>query len=101
MADAPVNFSAIGFELRFAWAAGADAAAQLRHLNSASAQARQHVFQLRQLHLQLAFPGLRVFRENVEDELGAVNHPGVDQLFDVALLRGGEVVIEQQKVGRD
>ena len=42
-----------------------------------------------------------MFRENVEDELGAVDHPGVDQLFDVALLRSGEVVIEQEQIGGD
>ena len=101
VADAPVNFPAIGFELRFARASGADAAAQLRHLDSAPAQPGQHVLQLRQFHLQLAFPGARMFRENVEDELGAVDHPGVDQLLDVALLRSGEVVIEQKQIGGD
>ena len=101
MPDAPVNFPAIGFELGFARAPGADAAAQLRHFYSASAQAGQHVLQLRQLHLQLAFPRLGVFRKNIEDELGAVNHPGVDQFFNIALLRSGEIVIEQQQIGRD
>ena len=99
--DAPVNFSAIGFELGFARAPGADTAAQLRHLDSAPAQPGQHVLQLRQLHLQLAFPGARMFRENVEDQLSAVDHAGVDQFLDVALLRSREVVIEQQQIGGD
>ena len=99
--DAAVNFSAIGFELGFARAAGADAAAQLRHLDSAPAQPGQHVLQLRQLHLQLAFPGTRMFREDVEDQLSAVDHAGVDQFLDVALLRSREVVIEQQQIGGD
>ena len=39
--------------------------------------------------------------KDIEDKLGAVNHPGVDQLFDVALLRSGEVVVEQQQIGGD
>ena len=101
MADAPVNFAAVGFELRFARAPGADAAAQLRHLDSASAQPRQHVLQLRQFHLQLAFTGARVFGKDIEDELRAVDHPGVDQFLDIALLRSSEVVIEKQQIGRD
>ena len=96
-----MNFSAIGFELGFARTPGADAAAQLRHFDSASAQPRQHVLQLRQFHLQLAFPRPRMFRKNIEDQLGAVDHPGVDQLFDVALLRSGEIVIEQKQIGGD
>ena len=101
MPDAPVNLPAVGFELGFTWAPGPDAAAQLRHFYSAPAQTRQHVLQLRQFHLQLAFARSRMFRENVEDELGAVNHPGVDQFLDVALLRSREVVIEQQQISGD
>ena len=96
-----MNFPAIGFELGFARAAGADAAAQLRHLDAAPAQPRQHVFQLRQLHLQLAFAGPRMAGENIEDELGAVDHAHVDKLFDIALLRSGEIVIEQKQIGGD
>jgi hypothetical protein len=51
MADAPVNLSPIGFQLGFTGAAGADAATELRHFHAASRQPRQHVLQLRQLHL--------------------------------------------------
>ncbi len=85
--DAPVDLPAIGLELRFTRTARADAAAQLRHLNAPSGQPRQHVFQLRQLHLQLAFTGLGMAGKNVEDELRAVNHALVQDAFDVALLR--------------
>jgi hypothetical protein len=42
-----------------------------------------------------------VLGKNVENELGAVNHPRVDNFFDIPLLRGGEVVIEQQEIGGD
>ncbi len=37
--------------------------------------------------------------KNVEDELRAVDHPPVDDLFDVALLRSGQVVIEEKQIG--
>ena len=43
VADAAVDFTAVGFELGFAGSAGADAAAELRHLNAATCKARQHV----------------------------------------------------------
>ena len=72
--DAALNPAAVGFELRFAGAAGADAAAQLRHGFASPGQPRQHVLELRQLHLQLAFAGAGVARKNVEDELRAVEH---------------------------
>ena len=72
--DAAEDFSAIGFKLGFTGAACADAAAQLRHFYAASGKARQHVFELRQLYLQLAFAAAGVPGEYVEDELRAVDH---------------------------
>ena len=99
MAYAAVNFPPVGFELSFAGSAGANTAAQLRHLDAAPSQARQHIVKLRQLHLQLAFTGASVFGKNVEDELSAIDHANVDHPLDVALLRGGEIVVEEQKIG--
>src|SRR6202007_1055330 len=83
---APRDLSTVGFELRFTGTARADAAAELRHLNAMSSQARQHVLQLRELDLQLAFAGARLARKNVEDELGAVDPPPLDNLLNIALL---------------
>ncbi len=74
LVDAALNAPAIGFELGFAGTARADAAAQLRHGFAAPGKARQHVFELRQLHLELAFAGAGVAGKNIEDELGAVEH---------------------------
>ena len=99
VADAAVNFSAVGFQLSFTGSARADAAAKLRHLDASPRQARQHVLQLRQLYLQLTFAGAGVPRKNVEDELSAVDHAALDDFFYVALLGSGEVVIEEEKVG--
>ena len=75
MPDAAVNLPAVGFQLGFAGTSGADAAAQLRHLHASSGQSRQHVFELRQFHLQLAFARSRVAGKDVEDQLRAVHHP--------------------------
>ncbi len=84
--DAAVDFAAIGFQLGLAGAAGADAAAELRHLDAASRKPRQQVLQLRQFDLELAFAGAGVAREDVEDELGSIDHPHVELAFQVALL---------------
>ncbi len=87
MADAPVDFAAIGFQLGFAGTAGPDAAAELRHLHAASCQPGQQVLQLRQLHLELALAGAGVAGKDVEDELRAVDDPHVELALQVALLR--------------
>jgi hypothetical protein len=37
-------------------------------------------------------------RKNIEDQLGTVDHPPLDDLLDISLLRSGEIVIEEEKV---
>ena len=73
--------------------------AQPRHGRSVSGQARQQVVQLREFHLQLAFPGARAAREDIEDQLRAVEHLHVQRLFQIALLRGRQLAIENHHVG--
>src|SRR5579862_485737 len=41
-----------------------------------------------------------MFSEDVENQLGTIDHSRVDDLFDVALLRCGKVVVKQQKIRR-
>ncbi len=59
----------------------------------------QHVFQLRQLHLQLAFTAAGVPGKDVQDELGSVDDPRIYFFFDVALLRRGKLMVHQDQVG--
>src|SRR5438270_4323197 len=99
MTDAAINLAAVGLELGFAGSAGADAAAELRHLDTASGEARQHVFELCKFDLQLAFAGTGVAGKDVEDQLGAIDDAGLHDLLDVALLRRREVVVKEDKVG--
>lgn len=87
-------------QLRFAGSPGADAAAQARHLFSVSGKARQRVVELREFYLQAPFAGARAAGENVEDELGAVDYLAVERLLQIALLRGGQIVIEDDGIGR-
>jgi hypothetical protein len=55
--------------------------------------------QLRQLDLQLAFPGARVAGKDIQNELRAVDHSSLNNFFDVALLRWAKVVIEKKNIG--
>ncbi len=56
------------------------------------------VFELRQLNLKLTLAGSRVTGEDVEDELRPVDDAARQLSFKVAQLRGGEIVIEEDKI---
>ena len=99
LADTPVDLAAIGLQLGFARSAGTDAAAQLRHLHAAPCQPRQQILQLRQLHLQLPFTGARVPGKNIENQLRAIDHPHMQNVFNVSLLRGGKIVVKDDELG--
>ena len=97
--DARPNPAAIGFELGFAGAARADAAAQPRQRRAGADQPRQQILQLRELDLQLAFARPRAPREDVENELRAVDDLAADLVFDLPQLRGRQLVVEDDEVG--
>ena len=97
VAEAMVDLAAIGFELGFTRAAGADAAAKLGHGAAASGEARELVLELGELDLELALAGAGVAGEDVEDELRAIDDVAGQAGFDVAKLRRGKVVIEQDE----
>ena len=99
LVDAALDAPAVGFELGFAGAARADAAAELRHGFAAAGEARQHVFKLRELHLELALAGAGVAGKDVEDELRAVEDAAGQRGLKVAQLRGRQVVVEEHQVG--
>jgi hypothetical protein len=81
------NLSPVGLQLSFARSASADAAAELRHFHAAPRQPRQHVFELGQFHLQLAFTSAGVARKNIENQLRAIDDARVDHALNIALLR--------------
>ena len=90
--------AAVGFELGFAGAPRADAAAEPRQRGAGADQPRQQVLQLRELDLQLAFARARAPREDVEDELRAIDDLAADRLFDVPQLRRRQLVVEDDDV---
>ena len=66
--------------------------------SSSCDEARQQVLELRQLDLQLAVARLRALREDVEDELRAVDDLEVGRFGDRAHLRGRELAVEDDQV---
>jgi hypothetical protein len=99
LVNAALNAPAIGFELGFAGSTGADTAAELGHGFAAACESGQHVFELSELNLKLAFAGSSVAGEDVEDELRAVEDAARQSRLEVAQLCGREVVIEENKIG--
>ncbi len=97
---AVAHAAAIDLELRLSRAATTDSTGEPRQRNvHALGQPRQPIAKLGQLDLEPAVPGARVLREQIEDELGAVDHPEIEAFAQVARLGGGEVLIEDHQVG--
>ena len=53
--------------------------------------------QLRQLDLQPAFPAASALRENVENELGAIEHFARKKILQIASLRRRKFVVENDR----
>ena len=89
---------AVGLELRLTRTSRADATTLLAQRVTAAAQAREPVAELRELHLHHALLAACVLSEDVEDQRDTVDHVDVEQCFEVALLRGRELVVEDRHV---
>src|SRR5690349_16599362 len=61
-------------------------------------QSRQQVMQARRLDLQTAFVCAGVLGEDLEDDLGAVEHPRLDRQLQVALLSRAQVLVADDEV---
>src|SRR5579871_2892161 len=82
--DPPANPPAVKFELLFTGSARADSAAESRKVLALTTETRQQVIQLGQLYLQLAFSRAGVTREDVEDQLRAVDDAAVERAFEIS-----------------
>src|SRR5262249_28281830 len=96
---APHEPAPVDLELRLTGSAtGADTAGLLTQLQPAPAQSRQSVTQLRELALDHALLTRRVLGEDVEDQRGPVDDVDTEDLLEVALLCGRELVVEHDEV---
>ena len=99
LARAATDEAAVGLDLGLTGTAQADGALHPFEVAPLATQARQEVFGLRELDLQAPLPRARAHREDIEDEGGAVDHLELELLLQVALLRGRELVVEDDGVG--
>src|SRR5208337_180001 len=97
---------AVELELCFTRSAQPDkprpcAAGLLRKPGPEACQPREQVLILGQLHLELSFPRVRMLAEDVQDEPGPVDDPDsvTQRHFELLLLPGGELVVEQHELG--
>jgi hypothetical protein len=97
--DAASDVLPVRLELRLARPARADAAPQPAHRLAPAAQARQQIVELRELHLRLALARVRVQREDVEDQRGAVEDLHAEPSLDRAQGAGRELLVEDDELG--
>ena len=90
--------AAVRFDLGLAGAARADAAAEARHLDALARQARQQIFELRQLHLQLALLGAGAQGEDIEYQRGAVDDAHIGGALDILDLGGRQLAVRNDQV---
>ena len=101
--DPPAGDPPVGLELRLARTARPDAraeragaAAEPLEVLPHAAHARKVVLELRELDLELALGGHSVLREDVEDQLRAVDDARLQRVLEQPLLRRLELVVDEQ-----
>ena len=107
LVDLAVDVAAVGLELRFTGALGADGplAARARlalQMRPHTDQARQQILVLRQLDLQAALLCFGTLGKNIKDQPAAVEHLHAQILRQHTHLRGRQVVVEDRhrRLGR-
>ena len=90
---------AVGLELRLTRAARADTAAESLQVLPHPPHARQVVLELRELYLKLALGAAGVLREDVEDQLRAIDDTCLQCVLERSLLRRRELLVHQEHVG--
>ena len=94
--DAATREPAVGLELRLARTARSDSAPEALEVLPHPAHARQVVLELGQLDLQLSFRADRMLREDVEDQLSAIDDARLQRVLERALLCRLELAVHEQ-----
>jgi hypothetical protein len=101
--DSSARESAVRLKLGLAGASRPDAAvhsarAEALEVLPHAAHAREVVLELRQLDLELSLGAVRVLREDVEDQLGAVDDPRLQLVLELSLLGRAQLVVDEQRL---
>ena len=97
--DSSFDAPPVHLQLFLAGAARADAAAQARKIGRLAPQTRQRVFELRQLHLQAAFPCLRALCKYIEYERRAVDHLDAQRILQIFDGERRKLVVRDHQIG--
>ena len=92
---------ALRFELGLTGSAHADAdTARLpRKVRPGAGEAGEHVFELRNLDLDLGFGCARMLGEDIEDDTAAIHDLHLEDLFKLFDLGSGKIFVEQDDIG--
>ena len=95
------DFTAVGLQLGFTRPPAANAAGQAVHgpARGGPGQARQSIFELSQFHLQTAHAAGRVLGENIQNNLGTVQHLALGNGDQGVKLRGRKLAVEDDGAG--
>jgi len=96
--DLDGDAAAVRLQFGFAGAARTDAATEAGERFALTGEARQDVLELRQFDLKASFSGSGTGSKNIKDELSTVNDLDDGGSFEIALLGGGEVVVDDDNV---
>ena len=91
---------AVGLELGLARAPRPHSAPEPLEVLPHPAHAREVVLELRELDLELALGAARVLREDVEDQLRAIDDARLQRVLERALLRRAELVVDEEDLRR-
>ncbi len=97
--DAAANQAAVRFQLGLAGAAGADAAFLPLQVGPHARQPGQQILILGQLHLEASLPGLGPLSKDIQNQRAAVYDLYAGHLLQSPILRGGQVVVQDDHVG--
>ena len=97
-ADFLADQASVGFELGFARAFEADAAFLALQMAVTAHQAAAQMAELRQFHLQFTLLRLRPLGKNRQNQAHAVEHAALQRFFQIALLRGRELVVKHHQL---
>jgi hypothetical protein len=93
-ADAPADQAAVCLQLRFTRPACPDSATEALEVGPLARQARQEIFELCQLNLQATLTGLCSVGEDVENKRRTVDNFDSGDVFQMPLLGGRQLVVE-------
>ena len=94
----PLNQPPVDFQLLFTRTSHTDSQLHAGQVRPHPLETRQRILELSEFDGQPSFIGLRVSREDIENQLGPIEHFDLQGSFEIARLAGGQIVVEDDHV---